>query len=76
MDVIDGHFIEDGDSVFIGSVFGGFEDNLEQGSIGASFFVQDDVADAAKIGSLHLFRVISFIVIDLVVFGEQEGDHG
>ena len=28
MDVIDGHFVEDIDRIFIGGVFGGFEDNL------------------------------------------------
>lgn len=76
MDVIDGHFVEYGDGVFIGGVFGGFEDDLEPGGVGPSFFVQDDVADAFEIRGFHLLRVVAFIIIDLIIFGEEESDHG
>ena len=49
MDVIDGHFVEDIDRIFIGGVFGGFQDDLEPGGVGAPFFVQDDGADALEV---------------------------
>jgi len=49
MDVIDSHFIENGDGVFIGGVFGGFEDDLEPCGISASFFIEDNVSDAFEI---------------------------
>jgi len=76
MDVIDGHFVEDGDGVFIGGIFGWFENDLEPCGIGAPFFIEDNVADVFEIRDFHLLWVISFIVIDLVVFSEQKSNHG
>ena len=76
MDVIDGHFVEDIDRIFIGGVFGGFEDNLEPCGIGAPFFIEDNVADVFEIRDFHLLWVIFLIVIDLIVFGEQESNYG
>lgn len=75
MDVVDRHFVQCIDRVLICRIFGGLDDYLEPGGIGPPFFIQEDVADAVKIGGFHLHRIIAFIVIDLVVFGEQEGDH-
>ena len=71
MDVVDGHFVEDGDCIFIGGVFGGFEDDLEPGGIGAAFFVEQDVADIPEIGCGSFFGFFSFIIIYAVVFPEE-----
>ena len=65
MDVVDGHFVEDGDCIFIGGVFGGFEDDLEPCGIGASFFIEDNVTNTFEIRDFHLLWVIFFIVVDI-----------
>ena len=75
MDIVDGHFVEDGDRIFIRGVFGRLEDDLEPGGVGPSFFVEDDVTNAFEAGGFHGGRVIPFIIIYLVVLAEQQGDH-
>lgn len=76
VDVIDLHFVEDSNGVAVGSVRGGFEDNLEPGGVGAVFLVEEDFAEVGEIGDFSVGRVDALVVVDAVVLAGEEGDHG
>src|SRR6202011_3726112 len=76
VDCVDLHFVEDIDGVAVGGVAGRFEDDLEPCSVGAVFLIEEDRAHGILIDGFSFIRVDSFVIIDAVVFAEEEGDDG
>jgi len=74
VDFVDLHFIEDIDGVAVGGVGGGFEDDLEPGGVGAAFLVEEDAADGGLIDGFACCGIEAFVVVDAVVFSEEEGE--